>query len=316
MSQKPERAMYTDNPLRRLQTKLQGHVPPLLYAFYENGLLEDTKLAEAYENQKEPIPDDVTLTGLQITIRAVDRLAEKGFTFSNLLQYALGSAMDGLDGPYARHLDLASIDGGLKDVLTDRILEFYMAKKIYSKKSESGMTKDDQLKDLMISFVLSTLTKAACEMGGLGSSEGGGGGMMARRVKLFHLLNDIGDHQSGDAKGEYGIQRQINAVVNISHVAALQRINSIKHYKLPRTYWRNYRTNLDSTSSAIELRKYAAVVLLCRKMDIDIVGYLNTIGSDIKFPTLDELMEFGYVCDSIANIEPFIDKALLLANLP
>jgi hypothetical protein len=183
-------ANYRNHPLRLIQSALQNLTPGIVEFMHHRQLLDNTPIAEALSQGGNLHPDQLTLAGLQITIEAGEALAN-GATYEPMARMILGGAFDLFDGSLARCLKSVSPEGAVKDVLADRIAELHVAQligNIRNKHENDGV----DLSELKIAFPLSTLTKAASEMLGVRTSEGGQGGMIERRKKLLLILYNLG----------------------------------------------------------------------------------------------------------------------------
>ncbi len=213
----------------------------------------------------------------------------------------------------ARRMGTVSKEGGIKDATVDRLSEVMIAKLITE---EMDLT-EEVGHSLQVAFQLSTLSKAACEMSGTKTSEGGLGSMIDRRKTLFLILNDvIGLHhipkklKNIREKMIKNIETRIQYLVESSQQRAKDRIKLISE-----------NTSVISppfdpeSSGASEARKYAGVVLLNKSIGIDIVRELNKIAEGkVTFPSLDTLTKTPYIVETLEKAEGFMKEALAIAG--
>ncbi len=310
-------ASFRDHPLRGIQSAFQGLTPEIVVFMYHKGWLDNTAVADALSQGEALHPDQLTLAGLQITIEAARVLANSA-GYKPMGRMILGGALDVLDGSLARCLGLVSPEGAVKDALADRIAELYMAQLIADTKSKYEEDGADS-SELKMAFQLSTLTKAASEMIGVRTSEGGQGSMIERRKRLLFILHKLGKinsstklSDSSRSKILFEVDGLTNSLISSSREGATKRIYQILaappfvHHQ-----WNNPLLYYPTSSAAIEARKYAVVVRMNQREGLDIVSYLNNLADREMFPSWEDLSQrYGYVDECIKNTEPFLEAAL------
>lgn len=316
----PNQVSFRNHPGRKIQTFFQDLTPGIIDVMYHRGFLDNTAIADVLGRGEALLPDPVTLTGLQITIEASRKLVNGDY--KAIGRMTLGAGLDLFDGSLARHLNLASPEGAVKDVFADRIAELYMAELIEDVKSKYEGGRAD-LSELKKAFQLSTLTKAASEILGVHTSEGGQGSMIERRKTLLLILCKLGKINSGTTvsdKSRAKILSQVNhltdSLINGSRRRAVGRIDQILE-ALPFVdqQWNNPSLDCPISPAAIEARKYAAVVRMNQREGLDMVRYLNTMAHREVFPSWEELSQrYGYIDDCIKDTEPFLEAAFSLAH--
>lgn len=305
---------FRDHPLRFFQSAFQSLTPQIVEFMRQKGWLDKTPVATALNQGETLQPDHLTLAGLQITIEAARALAN-GDSYKPIGRMILGGVLDVLDGSLARHLNLSSPEGAVKDVLADRIAEIYIAQLIA----------DTNLPDLKIAFQLSTLTKAASEMVGVHTSEGGPGSMLERRRILLCTLQKLGKlksatnlNYSSRDKISSEINNNIILLIKSSKQRAKERIEQIKTSGLfVQREWNNPALDDETSPAAIEARKYTAVVLMNQREGLDIVSHLNELAGYEMFPSLESFTrndKYKYVAECLNNTRQFLEDALSLIH--
>jgi len=233
----------------------------------------------------------------------------------------LTSLLNGADGPVARRMKTESREGGIKDAAVDRLSEIMVAKLVAQ---EIGLS-DDLSYELQVSFQLSTLTKAACEMANVKTSEGGMGSMIERRKILFFILKDLialnklpeqSDHKREEIVEK--IKSKVNLLIEVSRQRARERIDALE--LSAQLYGRGslyYSLSDQNSSAASEAIKFAGIVTLNKQMGIDIVGELNQLISweEAEFHGVEVLKEeYEYIRESLDNVQGFLAEALKIAG--
>lgn len=270
------------------------------------------------------MPDDLTLSQLEMTVRTLEKLRKKGLYPGFSRDYILTIILDGSDGLLARHLKLSSPEGAMKDVVVDRLSETLLAKYITERRRQYTGFLGDEDHSLMTAFSLSTLTKAACEICGITTKEGGIGGMIERRRILFETikcLSLLDKNSHGNAILEKRLLKRVDknilTLINGSRFGAIRRINAIAEINNKGELgWTNQDLNNPDSSSAIEARKYVAVVRMYRALGIDIIDFLNQVAAGkTTFPSAESLAEkYPYIERSFENISDFFNHALSIAE--
>lgn len=307
----PSKVSHRDHPLRVIQLAFQGLTPEIVDFMYRRGWLDNTAVTSALSRKEALHPDLLTLAGLQITIEAAEALVSSA-GYKPMGRMILGGVLDVLDGSLARCLDLVSPEGAVKDALADRIAELYMAQLIADTLSKYKGGQVD-LSELKMAFQLSTLTKAASEMLGVHTSEGGQGSMIERRKSLLLILHKLGKINNRVLSEVDGL---IGSLISDSRERAAGRIHQILVAPpFVDHQWNNPLLDDPSSSAAIEARKYAAVVRMNQAEGLDIVSYLNNLAGMQMFPSWEDLSQrYEYVEECIRNTEPFLEAALSLAH--
>ncbi|MFA5135851.1 MAG: CDP-alcohol phosphatidyltransferase family protein [Patescibacteria group bacterium] len=305
---------HRTSKLRLLQDIFAPYIPGMLSLGDRLGAFPNTKIHDARMGRRDIEADEITLTQLQMTGHICDAISERTFYPGFNLQYILTSMLDAADGPVARLRDTVTKEGGIKDAAVDRLSEIMITRLIGR---ELGLP-DSRVHELQIAFQLSTLTKAACEMTGTRTSEGGMGSMIERRKSLFFIMNDL-IHLKKIPKSftpvrnkiTARIEKKLQSLIKGSRNRAQERIKSIAE----NTKNVNAPEDPDSTA-ADEARKYAGIVYMNTRMGIDMVAELNELADDaVVFPSLESLKESQpYIAETLTNAEKFLDEALQIAG--
>jgi len=319
-----DQASHRRHPLRKLQSGFEGYIPDVIHALHAKGLLNETPIAKALERGDDLHPDDLTLTGLQITVEASRSLVNSA-TINSMGRLILGGTLDVFDGALARHLELSSPSGAVKDVLADRIADNSMAQLIAEERNKYEGASQDLEEKLKIAFQLSTLTKAASEMVGVTTTEGGQGSMMERRRVLLGVLLNLGKlnkrtfpvNQRSGVKSRLlsGIDDRTEILIVSSQQRAKQRTEFIMEAQFKKITWERPELSDPHSSAAIEARKYAVVDLMNQQMGVDAVKHLNSLVIGAKFPSCEDLRtRLNYVDECIGDIRGFLADAISIAS--
>ena len=314
------RASFRNHPLRRIQSAIGGTIPTIVESMYQLGLLSETAIDDARKTGRPIHANDLTLTGLQLTVRASTEFIDRpGLRSAGRL--GLGQLFDALDGQWARQFNQVTTDGAVIDVLADRAAEYHMAAVIADRLAP--FISDDYSDELRTAFSLSTLTKAGCEMVGVRTSEGGQGSMLQRRKLLFLTLlklslldQDAGRDDSRAQTRALNIYGSLDQLMLASRQRATERIGQIVADPVyQQRQWDNSALDNPDSSAAVEARKYAAVVIFNKRMGLDMVGSLNALTPHPIFPTAENLQQrYGYVDDCLRSVDPFLNQTLLVIN--
>jgi len=327
---KKEVIKYRDSPLRVLQNVMTPIIPGTIFILNKLGAFPGTNIETTFKEKKRRLnADDITLSQLQMTVhtcKTISELSEKFPTFD--LEFLLTSLLNGADGPVARQMKTTSKEGGIKDAAVDRLSEVMIARLITK---ELNLPEDLSYK-LQVSFQLSTLTKAACEMTNTKTSEGGFGSMLQRRKTLYLILKDLIKLKLNpglrilERKVITGkINKKINFLINSSFQRARERVNLME--LSAQLYHRgllqqNEALKDPNSPAASEARKYAGIVNINNLIGIDIITELNKLTSgSITFPTIEELSHHvenadrkSYITESLNNFQGFLNEALKIVG--
>ncbi len=310
---KKNEAQHRDSKLRLIQSALAKHIPGILGYFDSKGFFDNTTVHSVIESNSQLQADHITLTQIEKIADMCRVIGEHRPYPKFLKEFFLTSLLNGADGPIARQLGTVSEAGGIKDAATDRLSEVMIARLI---SREMGF--DQALAHrLEVAFQLSTLTKAACEMCGAKTSEGGFGSMIQRRAVLYLIMRDVINlNQSHDPQVSANLTEEIAGytrfLIRSSEKRARERIKLISE-----KVWQVEAPSDPKLPGASEARKYAGVVLLNNQMGIDIVAELNKLAKGlIVFPTAEELAKEkqGYIRATLKLAEPFLNQALSIAG--
>lgn len=326
---------HRDHPLRALQNYAEGYLPEIIALLHKSGLLHGTRIAEVIKSGRELHPDDITLSGIELTVEAAKTLVISGMNIQPFSRLILGGVLDVVDGAWARRLKLASVDGAIKDVLADRTSESYMAGLIAQNRALYDGCPPDLDTQLRVAFQLSTLTKAACEMTGVRTSEGGQGSMLERRRVLLWVLLNLGllnrrtimeclllelkrgwqivnQNTTQDERLLQTVDSYTASLISSSHSKAQERVVTMASAATFQVNgWHNPALADPNSSAAVEARKYAAVVLLNERMGLQIVDHLNALVEEVEFPSAQLLMaRYPYIAESVHNTGDFLRRAV------
>ena len=304
---------YRDHPLRRVQTLLQPASESMLRTMYRSGLLSDTRIARVFDAGIALHADDVTFSNLQMTVSATDKILSEGPKSTHVTRWLVGWSLDGFDGAIARLRGEAGPDGAVKDVVLDRLGEIYAAKRIGEVVSSVTGQPYTRIPDLMAAMQLSTLTKAACEMCGTPTSEGGIGGMISRRRILLDTIIHAAKLRTVKQQDKRthvlsAISENVETIIRESHQRSKERAATMKPSHTVEILY-------PGSSAAIEARKYAALVLVNNKNGLDLVQRLRELSPDTVFPTIKDLSNYPYISATLADTKPLIDQAIALTGL-
>lgn len=306
---------HRDSRLRGFQNSIAAYIPGIIGFFDMLGAFPETKIHEVVNDRSKILQaDDITLSQLQMTSHICKIIEQKELFPGFGIQYILTSCLNGADGPVARRLGTVSKEGGIKDATVDRLSEVMVAKLITKERD----LPEDVSHKLQVAFQLSTLTKAACEMSDVKTSEGGIGGMIERRKTLFFILQDlIALNNLPQAMSPIreritkSVDRHIKLLIEGSFERAKERIEHIAKSTTVIA-----APDDPESSGASEARKYAGVVMLNNRMGIDIVSELNALANgSVVFPTAEELKERQpYIEETLGKAQYFLDEALSIAG--
>ncbi|MBI4973117.1 CDP-alcohol phosphatidyltransferase family protein [Candidatus Roizmanbacteria bacterium] len=317
-----EEANSRNKWIRGAQSMLGAFVLPSIVALNRASYFRKTAIERAL-NVGELLPDDLTLSQLEMTVGICKKLAEHGLYKGFNEEYILTNILDGADGLLARRLNKESPEGAMKDVLVDRLCEAVMAKYIATERYADTESRTNLQRNLSTSFQLSTLSKAACEACNVETGEGGIGSMIERRRILYGVLHDIATlktvPESNKALRDKLLHRiDINnqTLISKSRKGAIDRIETLARAGHI-TSWNNNNLENDKSLASGAARKYAAVVLMNKKIVIDSVEVLNSLaGGKIMFPSADDLIgKYKYIPTSLGAIDGFYQEALRIANI-
>lgn len=290
---------------------------------YKHGQLNGTQLEEKFRNHQVVTPDDLTVAGVEFTVQAAKKQVNTPLSLPVLKRFLLGGLMDVSDGPLARNLGPTSPDGATKDAAADRMGEIYIAALIDEHRRRYPNCPEDLGLKLKVAFVLSTLTKAACEMANAHTDEAGIGGMIERRIKLVVTLINLGKLNSLAASGKLSVKREKQLLQTIdrgneeliqnSFDRAHERAELIKQTNARTGYnWDNPALENPNSSAAVEARKYVAVIQIIKAMaGINMVDYLNGLDSKVRFPEPEDLIaRYPYIRECLMNTQEFVKRMM------
>lgn len=307
---------------RLAQSMLSPLVEPSIYVLNRARFFKDTTIERALKDRRV-LPDDLTLSQLEITVQICTTLAARGLYKGFNQEYLLTNLLDGADGLLARRLKKASLEGAMRDVIVDRLSEAVMAKYIATERYSDMESRTNLQKDLTTAFQLSTLSKAACEACNVETGEGGIGSMLERRRILYSILHDLAvlktTPESNVVLRNKLLQRiDVNndAIIRKSKKGAEDRVETLVKAGHT-TNWNNDNLDNDKSLASGAARKYAAVVLMNKKIDIDTVAFLNQLAEGkITFPSAEDLIgKYSYIPTSLEAIDGFYQDALRIADI-
>jgi len=302
---------HRTSPLRGLQNALPAYITDQS----KKGRFPGTKIEATINAGEQLHADDITLSQLQMT-DYICKMIKEGKPFPDFeREYILTSLLNGADGPVARRLGTVSKEGGIKDASVDRLSEIMVVNLIAEK---TGMS-PKLAEELRVSFQLSTLTKAACEMGGVKTREGGVGGMINRRMALFFILrdlikiNNLGEGSDSEKNTIIGrINSRVHKLIEVSQEKALERIDIMAERGI-----RLVQAPINPASSgASEARKFAAICSINNRTGVDIIDKLNTLAKGrVVFSSLHSLVVADkYIESSLGRAEEFLGEAIRIAG--
>ena len=311
------------NPVARLaQSMFSPLVEPSIWALNRAHFFKNTAIERALL-ERRVLPDDLTLSQLEITVQICNTLSKRGLYKGFNREYLLTNILDGADGLLARRLKKESLEGAMRDVLVDRLCESVMAKYIATERYSDTQNRTKLQRDLTTAFQLSALSKAACEACKVSTGEGGIGSMLERRRILYSVLHDLAtlktvpeNDMSLRNKLLQRVDKNNETLISKSEKGALDRIETLSkagHI----TGWNNYNLDDDKSLASGAARKYATVVLMNKEIGIDTVEVLNKLaGGKITFPSAEDLMgKYIYIPKSLEAIDSFYQEALKIANI-
>jgi len=309
-----EAVQHRDSRLRRLQNIVAPIIPGVIGILDRAGAFPGTRIHEArIDRTRKMNADDITLSQLQMTAHTCEMIRENKYFSTFSFEYLLTSLLNGADGPVARRMGTESPEGGIKDAAVDRLSEVMIARLITQ---EIGLS-DELSHQLQVAFQISTLTKAACEMAGAKTSEGGLGSMIERRTILYYILKDLiklnkipNIQKPLQDRLKDDINKRVENLIDGSYQRAKERIRLISE-KVRKIEAPEY----EESSGTSEARKYAGIVTLNARVGIDIVFELNRLAEGkVEFPTVESLSERKYIANSLKKAKGFLDAALEIAD--
>lgn len=173
-------------------------------------------------------PNEISLKGLELTIKGIDRIYESKNKLRGFQEYTLGNSLDLIDGIRARHSTMATQDGQLVDGFCDRVKEFYQLYRRGQKKLPSASAYQSFLTAL--SCVLPAIARAQVEIHDITVAEVDphGGSMLMRTKRLFTslLFDVVGQHKRSEKIDRTIYEANIATYHNrISHLKSNPRIN-------------------------------------------------------------------------------------------
>lgn len=310
-----QESSYRSNWMRRLQRVIiEERAVQMIEKAYQWGLLDDTRIADVLDNQQELQPNDITIGGMQMTVRAVDNFLDnsKSGDIKSIFYFVTGNGLDGLDGAYARATEQSSFSGAILDATLDRLTEIYITKKLLE-----IIDPDNEMDhhEIMMAHAISTLTKATSEMYGARSEEGGKGGMINRRKILGFSLLKARILKSIDTQRLHeGTETSLRGIVEESAEIGKSRAKRIKELQADKgDEIIGKKLSNPNSSAAIEASKYVAIARVYKEMGMDIIGRLNQLVDGAVFPDPDKLAEkYDYIDERIDEIQPHLDIAMNL----
>jgi phosphatidylglycerophosphate synthase len=246
----------------------------------------------------------MTLAQLQLMVQATDIKSPR---FLTLRKYGVATILDAGDGMYARLTGTASPEGAVIDVVTDRLADLVLVNTIVTElnKFDPQPYLESQL---ATACLLSTLTKAACEMANIKTEEGKAGSMMERRkvfAEIFSILKKLKPNSDNKKKIDL-IDQKIELVICHSQEAARERVG-----KLPCGTWWNNNEKLENpmSAAAVEARKYTQIIIMAARLGIDMNTELDRLSLTKLCPKPGEL-KFQYISKSGDMTKDYIDRAL------
>lgn len=307
---------------RGAQNMFGALVEPSIMALNHAHFFKNTAIERAL-TKRRLLPDDLTLSQLEMTVGICNNLAERGHYKGFNQEYILTNILDGADGLLARRLDKASLEGAMRDVLVDRLCEVVIAKYIATERYLDTESRTNLQRNLTTAFQLSTLSKAACEACNVETGEGGIGSMLERRRILYSILHDLATLKNVPENNTilrdkllHRVDANNMALINKSQVGAKERFEAISKAGHAIS-WNNNNLDDDKSLASVAARKYAAVVLMNKEFSIDSVAFLNQLaeGKTI-FPSAEDLMgKYSYIPQSLDAIADFYQEALRIANI-
>jgi hypothetical protein len=315
-------ASHRNSWLRKLQNNVSWMIPGLISLGDKIGLFPNTKIHLAKTQGEKIQADDITLSQLQLIKNICDQLKTGNIDDNLSGKFLLATLLDGADGPVARRNHTVSKIGGIKDAAVDRLSEIMIAKLVAD---EIGLP-PEKLRDLCASFQLSTITKAACEMIGAKTSEGGVAGMIQRRLALHSILKDLmrykktkNNNMSINLAIKKKIEAKIESLINDGRKRAIERINSIQLSRelYNRDLIGRNEVGIEGSSAEREAIKYIGIVILNNRLGIDIVGELNKMTYfEIRFPTVEELVDYyPNLKTTLNDTQTYLETALEIAGV-
>jgi hypothetical protein len=307
---------------RSLIQRFQEWTPTIIGNLYQNGVLDGTQIARALDTSGFFLPNDVTLTQLELTRRSAEEIVSSGLRLRSGVHYWGASAFDLFDGNLAREMEIASAEGAMNDISVDRIIDIWLVRLVANMRNNYEYCPENLAQDLEKAVQLSSLTKAACEMCGVKTTEGGLGSMTERRRVLFGILADIGalNTQSGLVTRQKLLERidkQNLFLINGSLTRAIERTNTILNFNSFKKFdWYNPALRDPNSSASVEARKYTAILHMDSLLGIPMHDQLNALNYALYFPSSDYLIgQYPYIDKSIKNTSGFLHQALSIAEL-
>lgn len=290
-------------------------------------LFPGTAIEKAFQQNRPLIPDDITISQLEMIVQICNAFTSAGLYKGYSRDYVLVNLLDLTDGTLARKLGRLKPEGASKDAAVDRLCDKKLAECIAKERVKYHEEHDSEKLDekLTRAFQLSTLTKAACEMCNVKTSEGGRGSMRERRTMLYFTLHDLGKLRTISStdttlreKLLEKIDGNIKKLIDNSLEGAEERIIEISNAsQTDITGWNNTKLNEPNSTAASEARKYVTVVLLNKAMGMNIVETLNEMAAGkTTFPTAEDLKsKYPYILKGLEAIDGFYQEALRIAGI-